>query len=159
MATIKNNQTRHEYAPDYAVPPGRTLQETIDSLGIDQRELALRSGLSTKHINQVIKGVASITQDTAIRLERVTGVPARMWNALEATYREQQARLTERARLQRDLEWMGTIPTKELTHRGVIKGKPIRSRCWKRYSGSSAWLMSMLGERGGGFRSSRFASR
>jgi plasmid maintenance system antidote protein VapI len=34
--------------------------------------------VNVKHVNQVIKGVASITQDTAIRLERVTGVPARM---------------------------------------------------------------------------------
>ena len=32
-------------------------------------------------------------QETAIRLERVTGVPAGMWNNLEANYREQLARL------------------------------------------------------------------
>ena len=30
---------RYGYEPDYAVPPGQTLQETIDVLGIDQREL------------------------------------------------------------------------------------------------------------------------
>ncbi len=123
MVTTKSDEIRYVYTPDYAVPPGQTLQETIDSLGIDQRELALRTGLSPKHINQIIKGVASITQDTAIRLERVTGVPARMWNALEANYREQQARLAERARLQRDLEWLDTIPTRELTHRGAIKAE------------------------------------
>ena len=121
MTTTKDKPTRYEYSPDYAVPPGQTLQETIRWLGIDRRELALRTGLSPKHINQVIKGVASITQDTAIRLERVTGVPARMWNALEANYREQLARLTERARLDPDLEWLTTIPTKELTQRGATK--------------------------------------
>jgi HTH-type transcriptional regulator/antitoxin HigA len=87
---------RYHYEPDYAVPPGRTLRETIDTLGIDQRELAARAGLSAKHVNQVIKGIAPITHDTAIRLERVTGVPARMWNNLEANYREQLARLAAR---------------------------------------------------------------
>ncbi len=121
MVQAKDNIMRYPYAPDYAVPPGRTLQETIDALGVDQRELALRTGLSPKHINQIIKGVATISQDTAIRLERVTGVPARMWNSLEANYREQLARMAERHRLQRDLQWLQSIPTKELIRRGAIK--------------------------------------
>jgi len=125
MARKKTRKAgRYPYDPDYAVPPGETLQETIDALGIDQRELATRAGLSAKHVNQVIKGVAPITQDTAIRLERVTGVPARMWNNLEANYREQLARLEQKKRLQRDLEWLKTIPTKELITRGKIKEQP-----------------------------------
>lgn len=121
MVQTKDNVVWDPYTPDYAVPPGQTLQETIDALGMDQRELALRTGLSPKHINQIIKGVATISQDTAIRLERVTGVPARMWNNLEANYREQLARLAERDRLQRDMKWLQTIPTKELIRRGAIK--------------------------------------
>jgi addiction module HigA family antidote len=111
----------YQYEPDYAVPPGRTLQETIDVQGMDQRELAERTGLSVKHVNQIIKGAASITQDTAIRLERVTGVPARMWNNLEASYREQLARLAEKERLHTDLAWLKSIPTKELIKRGRIQ--------------------------------------
>lgn len=121
MAQTANGGKRYSYDPDYAVPPGQTLQETIDALGIDQRELASRTGLSAKHINQMIKGVAPITHETAISLERVTGVPARMWNNLESNYREQMARLSERERLQQDLEWMRTIPTNELAARKVIE--------------------------------------
>lgn len=120
MAQLKKSATRFEYEPDYAVAPGETLQETIDTLGIDQRELAVRAGLSAKHVNQVIKGIAPITHDTAIRLERVTRVPARVWNNLEANYREQLARQAERKRLEHDLEWLKTIPTAELSARGVI---------------------------------------
>jgi addiction module HigA family antidote len=82
---------RYPYEPDYAVPPGLTLRETIDALGIDQSELAARADLSAEHVSQIIKGIAPITHDAAIRLERVTGVPARMWNNLEANYREQLA--------------------------------------------------------------------
>ncbi len=74
--------TRYGYEPDYAVPPGQTLQDTIDSLGMDQKELATRTGLTPKTINLVINGNAPITQETAILLERATGVPARMWNNL-----------------------------------------------------------------------------
>lgn len=121
MAPAREKMTRHPYEPDFAVPPGLTLQETIDAQGIAQRELAVRSGLSAKHINQVIKGVAPITHDTAIRLERVTGVPARMWNNLEANYQEQQARRAEKARMESDLDWLAAIPTKELIQRDVIE--------------------------------------
>lgn len=121
MAPAREKMTRYPYEPDYVVPPGRTLQETINALGIDQRELAVRTGLSAKHVNQVIKGVAPITHDTAIRLERVTGVPARMWNSLEANYQEQRARLAEKERMETDLDWLNTIPTKELIQRGVIE--------------------------------------
>jgi addiction module HigA family antidote len=115
------NRRRYPYDPDYAVPPGQTLQETIDALGMDQRELAKRAGLSAKHINQIVKGIATITHDTAIRLERVTGVPARMWNNLEGNYREQLARLAQQERLKDDLEWLRTIPTRELIKRGKIE--------------------------------------
>lgn len=114
-------KTRIAFEPDYAVPPGRTLQETIDSLGIDQRELAARTGLAHKTINQIIKGKAALTPDTALKLERVTGVPARMWNNLEANYREQLARIESRKHQSEQEEWLKQIPTKELIKRGAIK--------------------------------------
>ncbi len=112
---------RYAYTPDYAVPPGATLQETIDSLGMNQRELAVRTGMAPKTINEIIKGKAPITPDTSVLLERVTGVTARMWNNLESNYREQLARIADRERLEADLAWMRTIPTKELIARGAIE--------------------------------------
>ncbi len=121
MAPARTKPTKqYPFEPDYAVPPGETLRETIAAMGITQRELCARTGLSTKHVNQIIKGTAPITPDTAIRLERVTGVPAHMWNNLEANYRERLARLEQRERLQADLEWLKTIPTQELIRRGRI---------------------------------------
>ena len=112
---------RYAYEPEYAVPPGRTLQETIDALGMGQRDLATRAGLSPKHINQIIQGTAPLTYETAVRLEQVTGVPARMWNNLEANYREQLAKLDEKQRLESDLVWLKNIPTAELIKRKKIE--------------------------------------
>lgn len=122
MAGTKTTRARrHPFEPDYAIAPGRTLQETLESLGMGQRELALRTGLSTKHINLLIKGKAPLTYDTANLLERVTGVPARMWNNLEMNYRQQVAKLEARRRLERDLAWLREIPTRELIERGKIQ--------------------------------------
>ncbi|THJ19873.1 MAG: addiction module antidote protein, HigA family [Nitrospira sp. CG24D] len=111
---------RYAYEPEYSVPPGRTLQETIDALGMGQRDLATRAGLSPKHINQIIQGSAPLTYETAVRLEQVTGVPARMWNNLEANYREQLAKLSEQKRLESDLAWLKKIPAAELVGRKKI---------------------------------------
>ena len=36
--------TEHRFNPDCAVPPGATLKETIDNLGMSQRELSIRMG-------------------------------------------------------------------------------------------------------------------
>lgn len=119
--TRESTAKRYVFEPEYAVPPGRTLQETIDALGMGQRDLSTRAGLSSKHINQIIQGVAPISQETAIRLEQVTGVPARTWNNLEVNYRAQLARLEEKKRLEHDLAWLKTIPTTELIKRGKIE--------------------------------------
>jgi HTH-type transcriptional regulator/antitoxin HigA len=62
---------------------------------MSQSQLAQRTGMSTKHINQIIQGQAALTHDTAT-LERTTGVPARFWNSLEAQYRDHLARKNER---------------------------------------------------------------
>ena len=113
--------TRYAHDPDYAVPPGETREETIQALGMDQRALAVRAGLSEKHVSQIINGRAPITHETAIKLERVTGVPARMWNSLEMSYRERLARIKDKRQLEADLDWLKTIPTGALIKRGVFE--------------------------------------
>jgi len=89
---------KHLYAPDYAVPPGDTLQETLDALGMSQKDLAARTGMSEVSINRIVKDHQPITHETANKLELVTGVPARFWNNLESNYREQLAKVAERLR-------------------------------------------------------------
>ena len=64
------------FKPNYAVAPGETLRETLQSLGMSQAELAQRTGRPKKTINEIIKAKAAITADTALQLERVLGIPA-----------------------------------------------------------------------------------
>lgn len=111
---------RYSYEPDYAVPPGETLSEVMESLGMSQKELAIRTGLTVQSLLRMIKGEQPITYESANRLELATGVPARLWNNLELQYRQQLAKMAERKRMQADLEWLESIPTKELQARGLI---------------------------------------
>lgn len=85
--------TLYPYEPDYAVPPGWTLEETIENLEIDQRGLAELCDLSETHVLLIIKGIAPITPEIALKLGDVTGVPARLWTALEDNYRRRKASL------------------------------------------------------------------
>ncbi len=111
------------YNPDYAVPPGESLRSTLTVLGMTQSDLATRSGLSLKHINQIIQGAAPITHETSLALEKVTGVRARFWNSLESNYRDRLARTEDREGLAKEREWLGTLPIKELRRRGYLSGK------------------------------------
>lgn len=111
---------RFEYKPDYAVAPGGTLLETIESLGISQAELAKRTGRPLKTINEIINGKAAITAETALQLERVLGVPASFWNNLERNYREALASLKEQKSLEAIDEWVKAFPVKELMKRNAL---------------------------------------
>jgi HTH-type transcriptional regulator/antitoxin HigA len=114
------NEETFGYTPDYAVPPGETLRETLEALDMSQRELAERTGLSTKTINQIVGGGAPLTQDTALKLEQATGVPARMWNNLEANYRERLARLRQQRRLADQQGWVDELPLPALRQAKII---------------------------------------
>lgn len=109
------------YRPDYAIPPGATLRAVIEAHRMTQADLSRRAGMSSKHINQIIQGIASITPDTALALERVLGVPAQFWNALEANHQARELRLRDRVVTEEDAAWLARLPTKELQRRGIIE--------------------------------------
>ncbi len=115
-------QTTNKYTfePDYAVAPGETLRETMEALDMRQKELAIRTGLTVQSLIRIFKGEQPISYETANRLELAMGIPASMWNNLEAQYREQLAKIHERERLEADLAWMKNIPIAELVKRQVL---------------------------------------
>ena len=112
--------TKFSFKPDYAFPPGDTLLETLETLGLTQKELATRMGRPLKTINQIIKGAAQIMPETALQLEKVTGVPASFWNNAESNYRERIARLQDEKRLQEEVGWVDCFSYKKMTDLGLV---------------------------------------
>ncbi|MGO1971601.1 MAG: HigA family addiction module antitoxin [Propionibacteriaceae bacterium] len=80
---------------DYAVAPGEYLEEWIEDQGLSQQRVAELLGSSRKQVNEIVNGRAPITNDTAMRLERVVGIPARAWLKYEALYRADLARIAD----------------------------------------------------------------
>jgi transcriptional regulator with XRE-family HTH domain/Zn-dependent peptidase ImmA (M78 family) len=137
--------TKYPFQPDYAVPPGATLKETLEVKGISQTDLALRAGLAEKTVSQIINGVAPITYETAEKLELALGVPARYWNRREMNYRAALARVETAERMEAELDWLDEIPVKELRQRNLIDQDATGSelvRCVLKFFGVStvaAW--------------------
>lgn len=82
-------------ATNYAVAPGEYLEEWIDDHGLSQQRVAELLGSSRKQVNEIVNGRAPITSDTAMRLERVVGIPAKTWLKYEALYRADLARIAD----------------------------------------------------------------
>lgn len=116
MSTTITNQ----YLPDTVPPPGETLRETLEGLGMSQKEFAARMGLSEKHICKIMAGEAPITPETALSLEKVLGVPARFWSNLEMNYQDCLARKQESEELNQHLEWAANFPAVAMAKRGMM---------------------------------------
>lgn len=107
--------------PDYVTHPGEVLEEHLAASGMSKTELAARCGRPNKTISEIIHGKAEITPQTAIQLERVLGLPATFWLALESRYRLSLATGDERAARRAAIPWAKRFPVKALIDAGHIE--------------------------------------
>ncbi len=80
-------ERKYKYAPDKVFPPGETLREVLEAIGMSEVEFAERMAADVKEIRRLVKGEAPVTADIAQRMEGVLGVPASFWENLEQQYR------------------------------------------------------------------------
>lgn len=118
------SQTQN-YITNTAIHPGETLLENIEFLNISQKDLADRMGITEKHVSNIINGKASITPETAIKLEKVVGGSASFWNNLEKGYNLDLARIAENKNLEKDFSIIGEFREtyKELAANNLIENK------------------------------------
>ncbi len=103
-----------------AIPPGTTIKEQLLDRGMNQKEFALRMGMSEKHISKLVNGEVQLTIDVARRLEMVLGLPAQFWCNLEAVYRETIAKVNEENAMEADIEIARKMPYSEMVQKGWI---------------------------------------
>ncbi|MBB6306000.1 HigA family addiction module antitoxin [Xanthobacter tagetidis] len=113
-------ETIAPWAPDWATHPGEHLAEFIEARGMSQAEFARLAGMTSKHISTIISGENPVTAESALRLERVTGMKDYIWTRLQAAWDLHQARQKERAKAEEWANWCREFPIKELVARGAI---------------------------------------
>ncbi len=87
--------TTHKFRPDYAVPPGWVLEEHLEVRGISPAEFARRCGCPMQLINEIIAGMASVEEETALLFEKELGLAASIWLGIERQYQLHQKRMAE----------------------------------------------------------------
>ncbi len=83
------------FRPNWATPPGTTLLDILEERGLTQAELARDIGRPIKTVNEIIKGKAAITPETALQLEEQKMGTADFWVKREALYRLSLARMKD----------------------------------------------------------------
>jgi addiction module HigA family antidote len=112
----------YAYSPDYAVPPGDTLLEVMESLGITQAELAERTGRPTKTINEIVKGKAAITPETALQRGYILFATRLVWKYLSAAAIGTEHMFPDHYATTKDAELLNALALAKSSFDQAIKG-------------------------------------
>lgn len=76
----------YAYTPDYAINSGEYLEEVLESRGIKKKEFAERLGISDKYLSEIINRKKMLTAEMSLKIEKILGISANIWNILNADY-------------------------------------------------------------------------
>lgn len=100
--------------------PGEILAVALQRQNLSQVDFAARAGLSPKHVNQVLKGSASLSPDAAVAIERVLDIDATTWIELDARWHAHRSRRRRRLELDQYSAWAERFPRAQLVERGYL---------------------------------------
>jgi HTH-type transcriptional regulator / antitoxin HigA len=111
------------FAPSWLSPPGDTIADILEERGWEQAELAQRTGFTKKHVNDLVKGRASLSPDAAQRLSTVLGSTTEFWLTREAQYQAALERRKAREMHSGETEWLSKLPLSWMLKEGLIAKK------------------------------------
>ena len=109
------------FSPDWVSPPGDTIAAILEERGLTRDELAKAISWGHGEVDNLICGYAAITADVARRLANVVGSTASFWTKREARYRRDLERFECEAASTASLDWLKSVPAKELCDLGWIR--------------------------------------
>ena len=108
--------------PAEAFAPGEFLREELEARGWTQADLAEILGVTPQHINEIIKGKASVTPEMAKALGAAFGVDAQYWMNLESSYQLWRVRVTAAGdNIERRAKLFAKAPVREMVRRHWIE--------------------------------------
>lgn len=141
---------------DLAIPPGEYLAEVLEDLGMSQADLARRMGRPEQMVSEILGGAKRLTPDTALQLERVTGVPANVWTGLEEEYQLTKARASAREQVAGESALVDLETYRELARLGFVATTRDRSlkvrELWRFFGVASLHNVPQLATYGAAFR-------
>ncbi|MFI3236667.1 MAG: HigA family addiction module antitoxin [Lachnospiraceae bacterium] len=83
---MEKDQTTIGLSREFIIHPGETLQEILEEREMSQKELAVRTGVTEKHISTIINGSKPISVAFAKKLEYALGFESLFWINLQSLY-------------------------------------------------------------------------
>lgn len=108
------------YRPDWVAPPGDTIKENLEVLGMTQSELAKRMGMAKENVNEILNGKSTITPETALKFELVLNMSADFILKLENSYRIYLAEKLIKEKQEKEKAFIKNIPYKQMIEYGWI---------------------------------------
>ncbi|MEV4050778.1 helix-turn-helix domain-containing protein [Amycolatopsis sp. NPDC049688] len=109
-----------EFNPDWSIHPGTVLRDVLMNRGIRQAELAERTGLTPKHINQIVNGSIGISSDIAVLLERALDIPARRWVELDVFHSTYESKKKAQQKLGDFVDWANDFDAETLHRHQIV---------------------------------------
>lgn len=115
-------KTEVEFAPMWAVPPGRTISDLMHKRGISSSRLASLADISEQQLAGLLTGINPLTAGIAVRLETALGTPATFWLRREEQYRKRLEELNAGVDADKDeyKSWLKSLPLKEMQSLGWV---------------------------------------
>lgn len=115
-------RTEVDFAPMWAVPPGRTIADLMNTRGVATSSLANLVDMSERQLAGLLSGKNQLTAGVAARLEEALGAPASFWMRREEHYRKQLAELNEGVDADKEeyKSWLKSLPLKEMQSLGWV---------------------------------------
>lgn len=76
--------------------PGEILKDYLEDMGLTQKELASKLGVSLVAVNEIINTKRGISVDMSIRLEKLLGVSYNFWLSMQNNYDVQKILLDKK---------------------------------------------------------------
>ncbi|MDN7486164.1 ImmA/IrrE family metallo-endopeptidase [Burkholderia sp. AU45274] len=121
-------RTEAEFAPMWAVPPGRTISDLMQSRGIASTRMARSVDMSADDFDSLLQGKCALTATIAKRLEAKLGGSAGFWLSREEQYREQLAELVGSVDPDSNeyQAWLKSLPLRQMQELGWVE--PTRDK-------------------------------
>lgn len=98
----KNLYRLDNIVPFAAVHPGELIRDELKERDMTQKQLAEIIGMPAPVLNDIIKGRRNINTETAILLQDVFGIEARLWLSLQNQYDIDKANIDARMNKRRE---------------------------------------------------------
>ena len=75
-----------ELKTDVLLHPGEVLEIELIERGLTKSRFAMDIKMYPSHMNEILKGRRNITEDIALKIEKILGISAEFWMGLQIEY-------------------------------------------------------------------------